>query len=246
MTAREKRQWKRSLADQLTVHGIDNARVVADTLVDVGIYDQIDDFLPLLKDPHADFILQLAYNLARLQGNSQNIVTAVERAAKVVFALKNYARYDHSGQKMLAQLTDGLETILTLYYNQIKQGIEVIRHYDPVPPILCYPDELNQVWTNLIHNAIQAMNGRGRLEIAVRQSTLPEGAFAIVSIADTGCGIPPDIMPRIFEPFFTTKPAGEGNGLGLDISREIIDRHGGHIDIESQPGHTQFQVWLPM
>ncbi len=245
-TAREKRQWKRSLTEQLETHDIENARTVADTLVDVGICDQIEAFLPLLQDANADFILQLAYNLARLQGNSQNITIAVERAAKVVFALKNYARYDHSGQKTLAQLTDGLETILTLYQNLIKQGIEVTRSYDALSPMLCYPDELNQVWTNLIHNAIQAMSGQGRLTIGVRQASQEGKEFAIVSIADTGSGIPPEVLPRIFEPFFTTKLAGEGNGLGLDISRKIIDRHSGHIAIESQPGRTVFEVWLPI
>ncbi|MBW4661476.1 MAG: PAS domain S-box protein [Drouetiella hepatica Uher 2000/2452] len=245
-TAREKRQWKRSLTEQLEGHGIADARTVADTLVDVGIYDQTEPFLPLLQDANADFILQLAYNLARLQGNSQNITIAVERAAKVVFALKNYARYDHSGQKTLAQLTDGLETILTLYQNPIKQGIEVTRCYDALPPMLCYPDELNQVWTNLIHNAIQAMEGKGQLTIGTRQALQAGRNFAIVTIADTGCGIPPEVLPRIFEPFFTTKLAGEGNGLGLDISRKIIDRHSGHIAIESQPGCTVFEVWLPI
>ena len=245
-TAREKRQWKRSLTEQLETHDIENARTVADTLVDVGICDQIETLLPLLQDANADFILQLAYNLARLQGNSQNITIAVERAAKVVFALKNYARYDHSGQKTLAQLTDGLETILTLYRNLIKQGIEVTRSYDPLSPMLCYPDELNQVWTNLIHNAIQAMSGQGRLTIGVRQASQEGKEFAIVSIGDTGSGISPEVLPRIFEPFFTTKLAGEGNGLGLDISRKIIDRHSGRIAIESQPGRTVFEVWLPI
>ncbi|MBI4784957.1 MAG: PAS domain S-box protein [Oscillatoriophycideae cyanobacterium NC_groundwater_1537_Pr4_S-0.65um_50_18] len=246
ITAREKRQWKRSLTDDLEAHGIESARTVADTLVDVGICDQIEPFLPLLKDENADFILHLAYNLARLQGNSQNITTAVERAAKVVFALKNYARYDHTGQKALSQLTDGLETVLTLYQNLIKQGIEVVRSYEPIPPILCYPDELNQVWTNLIHNAVQAMNGKGRLGIGVRQASQEGTKFVVVTISDTGCGISPEVMPRIFEPFFTTKLAGEGNGLGLDICRKIIDRHSGQIAIESQPGCTMFHVWLPM
>jgi signal transduction histidine kinase len=251
-TAREKRAWRRSLTEQLEAHHIGNARMIADTLSDIGIYDQIEPFLGLLQDENADFTLQLVYNLARLQGNSRNIAIAVERAAKVVFALKNYARYDTAGQKIPAQLTDGLETVLTLYHNQLKQGVEVIRNYEPLPPILCYPDELIQVWTNLIHNAIQAMEGKGTLEISFSQLLAPDPThpdttctFAVVSITDNGSGIPPDVMPRIFEPFFTTKPTGEGSGLGLDISRKIIDRHAGQITVESQPGLTTFQVWLP-
>jgi PAS domain S-box-containing protein len=246
VTAREKRQWKRSLAEELTQHGIENTRNMADTLVDIGIYDRVDIFLPLFQAPQAEFIVQLAYNLARLQGNNQNITFAVERAAKVVFALKNYARYDHTGQKGLAQVTEGLETILTLYHNALKQGIEVIRHYEPVPLLRCYPDELNQVWTNLIHNAIQAMNGKGRLELAVRQGVQQDMSYIVVSVTDNGCGISAEVMPYIFQPFYTTKPAGEGNGLGLDISRKIIDRHAGHIEVKSEPGCTTFQVWLPM
>ena len=251
-TAREKREWRRSLTEELETYEIGNAHAIADTLIDIGIYDQIEPFLGLLQDDSVDFTLPLIYNLVRLQGNSRNIAIAVERAAKVVFALKNYARYDHQGQKILAQLTDGLETVLTLYQNQLKQGVEVIRHYEPLPPILCYPDELNQVWTNLIHNAIQAMRGKGTLEISVNQLLAPDPnspdvvlSFAVVSITDNGSGIPSDVLPRIFEPFFTTKPTGEGSGLGLDISRKIIDRHAGQITVESQPGLTTFQVWLP-
>ena len=243
-TAREKRQWKRSLTDQLEAHQIDQARSVADTLIDMGIYEQIDAFLPLLNDSHADWTLQLAYNLVRLKGNSDNILLAVDRAAKVVFALKSYTHQDYRGEKSLAHVSDGLETVLTLYQNQLKQGVEVIRHYETVPPILGYPDELNQVWTNLIHNAIQAMNHKGQLEIGIEHD-LSHNQI-VVSITDNGCGIPAEILPRIFEPFFTTKAAGEGSGLGLDISHKIVEKHAGTIAVESQPGRTLFRVMLPI
>jgi PAS domain S-box-containing protein len=241
-SSRERRQLKRSLSDQLQAYEVEGAWNIADTLVDMGICDQLEPLLSLLQDPNADTVLQAAYNLARLKGNSQNIATAVERASKVVFALKSYARYDHSGERALADLTDGLETVLTLCHNQIKQGIEVIRDYQPIPKILCYPDELNQVWTNLIQNAIQAMEGKGTLAIAIY---LQQNSVA-VQITDSGCGIPPDIQSKIFEPFFTTKPPGEGSGLGLDISKKIIDRHAGQIEVESRPGQTTFRVCLPI
>ncbi|WP_181314371.1 HAMP domain-containing sensor histidine kinase [Phormidesmis priestleyi] len=243
-TAREKRQWKRSLTDYLENHHIDQARSVADTLIDMGIYEQIDSFLPLLNDRHADWTLQLAYNLVRLKGNSENILLAVDRAAKVVFALKSYTHQDYRGEKSLAQISDGLETVLTLYQNQLKQGVEVIRHYETVPPILGYPDELNQVWTNFIHNAIQAMNHKGQLEIGIEHDRTHNQI--VVSIIDSGCGIPAEILPRIFEPFFTTKAAGEGSGLGLDISHKIIEKHAGTIAVESQPGRTVFRIMLPI
>jgi signal transduction histidine kinase len=143
---------------------------------------------------------------------------------------------------MPASLTEGIETILTLYQNQLKQGVEVIRNYRDLPPILCYPDELNQVWTNLIHNALQAMANRGTLILEVTQVA----AQAQISITDSGSGIPPEIKSKIFEPFFTTKPPGEGSGLGLDIVKKIITKHGGQITVESQPGRTTFSVLLPI
>jgi PAS domain S-box-containing protein len=242
LTLRARRQWKRSLTEQLETEAVPNAASVADLLVDIGFYGAIDDWLELLKDEHADLLLRLAYNLVRLRGNSQTTVTAVERAAKIVFALKSYAHQDYRGEKVLAQITDGLETVLTLYHNQLKQGIEVIRRYEPLPPLLCYPDELNQVWTNLIHNAIQAMNGKGQLIVNVAH----HGDDAVIQITDTGCGIASHIVPRIFEPFFTTKAAGEGSGLGLDISQKIVNKHDGRIEVESVPGQTTFSVYLPL
>lgn len=243
LSSKEKRQFKRALVRQLEAHRIENADTIADTLVDIGVYDSISNFLPLLQDSESQKILDTAYQLASLQKSTQTIITATERAAKVVFALKTYSRYDSNSEKVLANITEGIETILTLYYNQLKQGIEVIRNYqEALPPILCYPDELNQVWTNLIHNALQAMDNKGSLKIDVRQ----QDDSIVVSITDNGKGIPPEIMPRIFEPFFTTKPAGEGSGLGLDIVRKIINKHQGKISVDSLPGQTTFTVSLPI
>jgi PAS domain S-box-containing protein len=242
LTTREKRQFKRTLTHQLEENSIDNAKHIADILTDVGIYQDIDSFLPLLKSPNVDWILQLAYNLARLRSNSKNITTAVERAAKIVFALKSYARYDTSETKQLTQISDGIETVLELYNNQLKKGVELIREYQNLPAILCYPDELMQVWTNLIHNAIQAMNNKGILKIKI----FPEHNQVVVKFTDSGCGIPPEIQERIFEPFFTTKAAGEGSGLGLDIVKKIVDKHSGRIEVESQLGRTTFSVYLPI
>ncbi len=242
ITYSEKRAFKKTLVSELEEQGITNGRHIADQLIDIGIYKNIHAFLPLLKHPHIDWILQLAYNLTRLQSNNRTTLTAVERAAKVVFALKSYARYDRSGERQLIQVSEGLETVLELYRNQIKQGIEVVRNYQSIPPIWCYPDELIQVWTNLIHNAIQAMKHQGTLAIA----TLQQDNCVVVRVQDSGCGILPEIQGRIFEPFFTTKPMGEGSGLGLDICRKILDKHQGRIEVASHPGQTTFSVWLPI
>ena len=238
----EKRPLKRKIANQLKEARIDNARNIADLLIDIGITDNIEFCLPLLRNTYVEWTLDLAYNLTRLLGNNRTIATSVEKASKVVFALKNYARFDRSGEKQLAQIEDGIETVLEIYHNQLKHNIKVARNYQDTPKIFCYPDELIQVWTNLIHNGIQAMKDGGELVLAT--SLLNDGIK--VEISDSGSGIPAEIKKQIFEPFFTTKPAGEGSGLGLHICQKIIDKHNGSIDVESRLGHTKFTVWLPL
>ena len=237
----EKRPLKRQIAKQLKEYKVDNARRIADLLIDIDIYDAIDSYLSLLKHAKVDWILDLVYNLACLRGNNRTIITSVEKAAKVVFALKNYARFDHSGEKQLVEIRAGLETALELYHNQLKQNIEVFCHYQDSSKIWCYPDELIQVWTNLIHNGIQAIDRRGTLMIV----TSEKSNGIKVEISDSGSGIPEEVKDKIFEPFFTTKSTGEGSGLGLHISQKIIDKHQGSIAVESKPGHTKFSIWLP-
>ena len=238
----EKRPLKRKITSGLKEHNIDNARNVADLLIDIGITQDIDNYLPLLQHSQVNWILDLAYNLTRLLDNTQTILTSVEKASKVVFALKNYARFDASEEKQLAQVEDGLETVLEIYHNQLKHNIEIIRSYQELPEILCYPDELIQVWTNLVHNGIQAMKEGGKLTLA----TTLENEGIKVEITDSGSGIPAQVKDKIFEAFFTTKPTGEGSGLGLHISKKIVDKHNGTIAVVSQPGHTKFTVWLPL
>ncbi|EDN70628.1 two-component sensor histidine kinase [Beggiatoa sp. PS] len=242
LTAKEERKFKRTMAAELEDYEIDDADDIAETLVEMGLCEDIDPFVSLFKSPDSELILQAAYNLSIQQNHCQNIITAVGRASKVVFALKSYARQDHTGQKLQANVAESIELVLTLYGNQIKQGIEVITRYEEVPNILCYPDELNQVWTNLIHNAIQAMDNQGTLEIVVSE----HNQNIVINITDCGQGIPDEIKSRIFDPFFTTKPPGEGSGLGLDIVRKIMNKHQGIIEVESQPGKTTFSVFLPI
>jgi PAS domain S-box-containing protein len=244
LSTREQRQIKKALAQQLESHSIENAASVANLLLGTGVWDNLEPFLPLLKDPEGETILKTAYQLANAQTSIRTIATAAERAGKVVFALKTYARYNVTGIPVEAQIAEGIETVLTLYHNQLKQGVQVIKNYEEgVPAVLCYPDELNQVWTNLIHNALQAMDYQGTLTADIRRG---EGGIQ-VSITDSGRGIPPEIMPKIFQPFFTTKPPGEGSGLGLDIVKKIVEeKHRGKIEVQSVPGRTTFTVFLPL
>ncbi len=242
LSFREERQLRRQLKQQLLDRSIAHADALADNLSKMGIPADLDRWMPLLQLENSKFIVETAYHLTAIQNNSQNIVLAVERAAKIVFALKNYARQDSSGKLIEASITDGIDTILTLYYNQLKRGVEVHKSYACIPLVPCYPEELTQVWSNLIHNALQAMDYRGDLTIAVDQVD----QYVVVQITDSGTGIPPEIQDQIFEPFFTTKPIGEGSGLGLDIVRRIVAKHQGKVELKSQPGHTTFSVWLPM
>jgi two-component system, NtrC family, sensor kinase len=242
LTAKEERKLKRILIRQLKAHSIEKPVLVADTLVDMRIYNDIEPFLSLLTISESPIILQTAYKLSGLQRSTNTIETAVARASKVIFALKNYARYDHIGERIQTDIIEGIETILTLYHNQIKPGIELCKHYSELPLVLCYPDELNQVWTNLIHNALQAMDYKGTLTIEAKR----QDEQIIVKITDSGIGIPLEVKPKIFTPFFTTKPPGEGSGLGLDIVKKIIEKHQGDITVESQPGKTTFCVSLPI
>jgi signal transduction histidine kinase len=125
-----------------------------------------------------------------------------------------------------------------------KSGVSVVKEFDKsLPKIPAYPAELNQVWTNVIDNALQAMDGAGTLTVRTAQ----DKDWLLVEIGDTGPGIPPDIRKRVFEPFFTTKGVGEGTGLGLDVSwRVVVTRHHGDLTVESEPGNTRFQVRLPL
>lgn len=249
-TAREKRKQRRLLSRQLEAADVPHAASLADTLVDMGVSDAIEPYLTLLKSPNGLPMVDLAYDLVRIRSNSQTIQMAVKRAASVVGALKNFARQDHSGQKTTVQVTDSIDTVLTLYRNQLKQGIEVTRNYEDLPSMPCYPDELSQIWTNLLQNAIQAMAGKGEIVITAQRRSSNKASYSgdclVVSVTDNGPGIPPEVMSRVFDPFFTTKPIGEGTGLGLNISRKIVKKHDGWLDIDSKPGRTCFEVWLPM
>ncbi|NJK69482.1 MAG: GHKL domain-containing protein [Microcoleus sp. CSU_2_2] len=240
--SQENRALKRKITTYLQEHDIQDARNIADVLMDMGIYEDLEFLLPLLKGDRGEWVVEFAYNLTCPFLNNQTILRSVDRSTKIVFALKNYARVEQSQKKQLIQVTEGIETTLEIYYNQIKRNINLIRDYQDIPDIWGYPDELIQIWTNLIHNAIQAMESGGTLTIATRQQ---ENSIEVI-VTDNGSGIPIEIQPKIFDAFFTTKSAGEGSGLGLNICQKIINKHQGRIQVESQPGQTKFHVWLPV
>jgi signal transduction histidine kinase len=242
LSTREERAIKKEIAKELEEYDIENTRSIASYFLKLRVTKNLNKFKTLLKHQNSKDILDLAHKIADILMNTHNINKAVERANKIVFSLKSFSRFDHSGNMTKMNIKDNIETVITLYHNQIKQGVTLIRDYKDVEDIYCYSDELNQVWTNLIHNALQAMKNSGELKIKIDEDKNSQ----IVSIIDSGCGIPKDILDKIFNPFFTTKPAGEGSGLGLDIISKIINKHNGRIEVESTEGiGSEFKVYIP-
>ncbi|MDQ2853468.1 MAG: ATP-binding protein [Chloroflexota bacterium] len=167
---------------------------------------------------------------------------AGDRISEIVGSVKSYAYLDQAPVQRI-DVRKGLDDTLVILRHKLKAGIEVTRDYDPeLPEIEAWGSELNQVWTNLIDNAADAMDGRGAISIRAEAAA---GGGVSVSICDSGPGIPPQVAAKMFEPFFTTKPPGVGSGLGLHISHSVVARHGGRIDVASEPGRTCFTVTLP-
>lgn len=243
LSSREERQYKKEVQAYLQSLGVQHAEALTPMLVKIGLFHDLEPFTELFRHPYAEQIIELAGSTGRLRLNIDNINLAVQKTQKIVFALKSYSHRQAVEMPVKSDLRENIETVLTIYNNQMKAHIELHTEFDPnLEPIYCYPDQLTQVWTNIIHNALQAMQGKGKLDIDVER----KGNNYFVRISDNGPGIPPEVMPRIFEAFFTTKPKGEGSGLGLDICQKIIKRHGGEITVDSVPGKTTFTVRLPM
>lgn len=181
-------------------------------------------------------VLSLLEDIARINK------LACERIVSIVGSLRNFARLDEADLQ-IADLHEGLDSTLTLVHHEIKNRVEVIREYGDIPPIRCHPNQINQVFMNLLVNASQAIREQG--EIRIR--TFRDGDTVKVQISDSGVGIPPEHLTKIFDPGFTTKGVGVGTGLGLSICFKIAQDHGGGIDVESEVGRgSTFTVWLPI
>jgi signal transduction histidine kinase len=185
--------------------------------------------------------LQWISSAVGVSGLLAELTDTTDRISHLVQDVKTYSQMDR-GSLQRIDVTDGIESTLTMLGPKLA-GVEVVRSYDDaVPQIEVYAAELNQVWTNLIDNAVDAMDGAGTLRLA----TYVDGDDVVVEITDSGPGIDPEIQLRVFEPFFTTKDVGSGTGLGLDISRRVVvERHGGAIAFDSEPGSTTARVRLP-
>jgi signal transduction histidine kinase len=237
------------ITDWLGDHGVTDGWELAPSFVQAGLgTDWLAQAAAAVTEeagPDADLAAALRWlgNTAETELLMTEITDAVTRISALVGAARQYSQLDRAPYQV-SDLRELLESTLVMLAGAIGSGITVIRNYDHgLPPVPCYPAELNQVWTNLIDNAVAAMAGSGTLTI----TTSADDGNAVVEIADTGPGIPAGNLDRIFEPFFTTKPVGQGTGLGLDISwRIVVTRHHGDLRVRSQPGDTRFTVSLPL
>jgi signal transduction histidine kinase len=234
------------LTDWLDDHGVENGWDLAPALVAAGVkvdwLEEVAETVP--EDLLGDGLHWVAYALDTEQLMSE-IEDSTHRISTLVNAAKQYSQLDRAPHADI-DVREGLKSTVTMLWHKItKNGnIHLVKEFaDGLPSVPAYPGELNQVWTNLIDNAIGAMPDGGTLTIR----TALEAEHVLVEICDTGVGVPPELQGKIFEPFFTTKPTGEGTGLGLDISyRVITQRHGGDLRVISKPGDTRFQVRLPI
>ncbi|EMO23851.1 PAS domain S-box protein [Leptospira santarosai str. HAI134] len=232
-----------AIKTKLVGFGYENAHDIADRLLDNGLPLALEEFPSLFSNPKSYPLVRFALEEIHAYRNILLIRLAVDRTSKIVYALKTYAHIDteENRGKVVTDLAENIETVLTIYHNKIKGGVEVELDFPIRPLIAAYPDDLVQVWTNLIYNSLQAMRFKGKIRISI-QDRKDE---VLVSIEDNGPGIPREVRERIFDPFFTTKGPGEGSGLGLDISRRIVKKHQGRIELESESGKTVFHIFLP-
>jgi len=244
LTAIQASDREDELADWLDEHGVAGGWDLAPVLTQGGMDIECLDEIAGKVDPE---LLDQAVHWLGYALETEQLMTDIEdasaRVSSLVTSAKQYSQLDRASYQRI-DVHAGLDSTLVMLNHKIGSGITVVREYDPdLPLIPAHPAELNQVWTNLIDNAVHAMAGSGTLTVR----TALDGERVLVEVCDTGRGVPAELRRRVFEPFFTTKPVGEGTGLGLDISRRIVvNRHGGDLSFTSHPGDTRFQVRLPL
>ena len=227
----------------LQAHGVQEGEMLAGELVETG-YDLVE--LGRLERSFPGPQLGDILHLVGVSCRANNLLLEISQGAReitaIVKAMKSYVYLDQAPIQEV-DLHEGLENTLVILRHKLKKGITVLRDFQPdLPRLPAHGSELNQVWTNLIDNAADALGGRGRITLRTRR----DGAWAVVEVEDDGPGIPPEVQPNIFTLFFTTKPMGQGSGQGLNTSYNIVRRHGGTLDFHSQAGRTVFTARLPL
>jgi signal transduction histidine kinase len=242
----ERSRLEQQVETWLEEHGVSESWTLVEPIVAAGL--RPEDLQRLTEGVAVAALSDLITWLAGIigaQSLARDIRTASGRITELVGSVKIYSHMDRAGDRELTDLREGIDSTLVMLGHKLKvKNIALERSYAPdLPPVSAFAGELNQVWTNLADNAIDAMTDNGTLRV----ETARDGGTAVVRVIDNGAGIPPDVQSRIFEAFFTTKALGEGTGLGLDIVQRIVaQQHGGTVEVQSEPGRTVFTVRLPI
>ncbi|MEM6763505.1 MAG: ATP-binding protein [Bacteroidota bacterium] len=244
MTLMERNSLEDELVDWLEEVDVENPYEAAESFLEMGIRaEELDEIRDQLPEEKLKGMLDWLDHMMGSKRLVKDIQEASGRIADLVGTIKSYSHMDRSKAMQSVEVEEGLKSTLGILAHKFKKKqIEVDIHLaDNLPPINAFPGELNQVWTNIIDNAIDAMDPGGRLLVETKKVR----EFVQISIVDNGPGIPEEIVTRIFEPFFTTKKQGSGTGMGLDIVKRIVDNHNGDIQVHSEPGRTEFLACFP-
>lgn len=245
LTLLEKSALEDELYDWLEDHEVDKGFELAECFAESGVtIDDLECVAGQIQSKDLPAVLDWLNNVLTTEKMVNEIAEASERIGNLVKSIKDYSHMDGGADKKMVVLRDGVESTLRILQHKLKtKHIKVtLEMPDSLPRVCVSPGEMNQVWTNLIDNAIDALPEAGEIRIEAVQ----DREFVITKVIDNGSGIPEDVVGQIFDPFFTTKEIGKGSGLGLEIAQNIIKRHQGQIKVSSQPGHTEFNVCLPI
>ena len=245
LTMMERNGREDEIADWLEDHGADDGYDIAENFAEFGLtIDDVEHISDILEGQHLLPIFNWLNNMLITERLVNDIQEASGRISELVTSVKTYTHMDRAPDRVSADIHEGINSTLTMLNHKLKKkDIQVSKHFqEDLPPIPLFVSEMNQVWTNLIDNAVDAMEQHGTLTI----TTHADGDHLRVDVEDNGSGVPPDIQDSIFDPFFTTKSVGEGTGLGLDIAKKIVEQHEGTIRLNSEPGHTQFTLCFPL
>ncbi|MEM6841439.1 MAG: ATP-binding protein [Bacteroidota bacterium] len=241
----ERNNREDEIAEWLEDRGWDDGYEAAENFVEFGMtVDDLSEMEEVIEGKHTESVFNWLNNVLTTERLVKEIEEASQRISTLIQSVKTYTHMDRSTEKAQADIHEGLNSTLTMLNHKLKQkNIQVNKEYgNNLPEIPIYVSEINQVWTNLIDNAVDAMDDKGMLTVRTQVNSQQ----LRIDITDDGSGIPPDIQSSIFDPFFTTKPVGQGSGLGLDIVQKIIEQHNGSIKVMSEPGNTQFTICFPV
>ena len=247
LTLKEKTRREEETIDWLEEHSVENSYDMAENFVEFGFaVTDLETFCNHIPAAYCSPVFNWINNLLTTERMVQDIQESSRRIAELVNSVKVFTHMDRGFDKQRTDIRIGIKNTIMLLKHRLKKGnVELVKDFDEtLPEVNAIVGELNQVWTNLIDNALDAMepNGRGTLTIRTHR----DRHFAQVIIADDGPGIPKDVQTRIFDPFFTTKEVGKGTGMGLEVVQRIVRQHNGSIKVNSQPGKTEFLICFPI